>query len=94
MGQNARDNSATYSSQGISQRADNQSHSKPPSIQYPTMECAASKIINFLQIISRIVTKLSLHDLLFVIIVDHIRDVMLRKNSLAPHCNISSSHLN
>jgi len=28
MGQNARDNSATYSSQGISQRADNQSHSK------------------------------------------------------------------
>jgi hypothetical protein len=79
MGQNARDNSATYSSQGISQRADNQSH---------------SKIINFLQIISRIVTKLSLHDLLFVIIVDHIRDVMLRKNSRAPYCNISSSHLN
>jgi hypothetical protein len=48
MGQNAKDNPATYSSQGISQRADNQSHSKPSSIQYPTMECAASKIINFL----------------------------------------------
>jgi hypothetical protein len=45
-----------------------------------TKSINSSKIINFLQIISRIVTKLSLHNLLFVIIVDqNIKGVMLRK---------------